>query len=372
MATLYLSGRYWAVKYCWEGRRYTRSLKTEDRKEAESLAAEIEAALRERSEEEAYIQVDSVAALAARYLKHVDDYHKGGRRDIVRNVVRAAVEHSGHLSPLDFGPKRLKALRNTWVKAGHRRQTCNDYTAIVKAMFRWAVEEELVPEYVFRALQCVAGLQKGRTEAPESVPRRTVTRAAVMKTLEHLPRTLKAMVLLQYWTGARPGEIFGLAPEDIDRSRDIWVAAIHVHKNTWRKNGKPRFVAIPAQAQELLAELLEETAPGQPLFQPVRAMRERWAECATHRAAQTDDTCGHIGERYDKDTYRRAVVRACERAGVERWTPYQLRHTAATEIEAESGPQAARAALGHASLNTTQLYLHTSIEAAMEAARNRR
>jgi integrase len=180
------------------------------------------------------------------------------------------------------------------------------------------------------------------------------------------------MVLLQYWTGARPGEIFALTPKDIDRTRDIWVATVREHKGTWREDAKPRYLTIPKAAQAPLKELISETAPGEPLFQPLRAMKERWEACPTHRKVQAEGTCGHIGGQYDKDSYRRVIRRACEKAGLPVWTPYQLRHTAATEIEAESGGMAAKAMLGHSSLNTTQIYLHADLEAAIEAARNRR
>lgn len=376
MATLYEVNGVWAVKYLWAGKRYTRSLKTRDRKKAQKLKAELEVALvRKREEvidEDVRGYVGSVESLADRYLVHAASYHRGGRKDVVRTVIQALVKHSGGTRPAEFGPKRLKSLRDTWVHAGHKRHTCNDYTAIVKAMFAWGVEEELIPESVYRPLQCVQGLRKGRTDAPESEPRQIISRELIFKTLDHLPRTLKAMVLLQYWTGARPGEIFDLTPKDIDRSRDVWVATVMAHKGSWREGSKPRYLAIPEGAQASLRELILETAPGEPLFRPLRAMQERWDQCPTHRKVQSQGTCGHIGDTYDKDSYRRAIKRACEKAGIPTWTPYQLRHTAATEIAMQIGGMAAKAMLGHASLNTTQIYLHADLEVAIEAARNRR
>jgi integrase len=100
-----------------------------------------------------------------------------------------------------------------------------------------------------------------------------------------------------------------------------------------------------------------------------------------------------IGEKYTRDSYRRAVERACERAfplpenlapreGENRikwgkrlskdekkqvrkwikdhhWTPYQLRHTAATIVRAgcgDNGLSAVQAFLGQKSFDVAQLY----------------
>ncbi len=62
------------------------------------------------------------------------------------------------------------------------------------------------------------------------------------------------------------------------------------------------------------------------------------------------------GEKYGKDAIRVAVRRACLAAGVEVWTPHQLRHTRATQIRQEFGLEAAQTILGHSKVDTTQIY----------------
>jgi integrase len=62
------------------------------------------------------------------------------------------------------------------------------------------------------------------------------------------------------------------------------------------------------------------------------------------------------GSRYDKDSYRWAIRKACLKAGVPVWHPNQLRHAAATEIRARYGLEAAQAVLGHARADVTQVY----------------
>jgi integrase len=46
---------------------------------------------------------------------------------------------------------------------------------------------------------------------------------------------------------------------------------------------------------------------------------------------------------------RREVRRACERAGLPVFTPYQLRHACAVRVQAACGWDATRAVLGHKS-----------------------
>ena len=40
----------------------------------------------------------------------------------------------------------------------------------IKSMFKWAVQEEIISETVYRALKCVKGLPRGRGEARETDP----------------------------------------------------------------------------------------------------------------------------------------------------------------------------------------------------------
>ena len=61
-------------------------------------------------------------------------------------------------------------------------------------------------------------------------------------------------------------------------------------------------------------------------------------------------------DRYTTDSYRRAIQRACETAGVPPWHPHQLRHNAATRLRKEYGLEAAQVVLGHRTANVTQVY----------------
>ncbi len=72
---------------------------------------------------------------------------------------------------------------------------------------------------------------------------------------------------------------------------------------------------------------------------------------------------------YDTNTYAKAVKRGCEKAGVEPWSPNQLRHAKATELRREFGIEAAQVTLGHSSPRTTEIYAERDLKAARDIAR---
>ena len=74
-------------------------------------------------------------------------------------------------------------------------------------------------------------------------------------------------------------------------------------------------------------------------------------------------------DRYEDAALNRCIRRACEKAGIPRWTPLQLRHAAGTEARsAGGGLDAAQVRLGHKNANITQVYAEVSREKAAELA----
>jgi integrase len=71
----------------------------------------------------------------------------------------------------------------------------------------------------------------------------------------------------------------------------------------------------------------------------------------------------------DRTSLRRAVHRACKKAGIPNWHPNQIRHTFATEVRAKFGLDAAQVLLGHARADVTQVYAERDQKQAAEIAR---
>jgi integrase len=127
------------------------------------------------------------------------------------------------------------------------------------------------------------------------------------------------------------------------------------------------------QAQAIVRPFLRPDEPQAYLFSP----RDAVAELHRGRARATRPTPSELVRRspapgqehgacYSRRSYRQAIVRACRRAGVPAWTPRQLRHTTATRVRAEFGVEAAQVVLGHAQLDTTELYAAKSLARAHE------
>ena len=78
-----------------------------------------------------------------------------------------------------------------------------------------------------------------------------------------------------------------------------------------------------------------------------------------------------FSKHYTVGAYRKAIHKLCDDAGIPRWSPNQLRHSAATEIRRDFGLDAAQVVLGHASASTTEIYAETDKELAAKVAKER-
>jgi integrase len=106
------------------------------------------------------------------------------------------------------------------------------------------------------------------------------------------------------------------------------------------------------------------------LFSPIEAEQERHLEAVSHRRIGQETTIAltnrKLGIAYSTQSYRKAIHRACKKAGVESWSPNQLRHTAATQIRAEFGLEAAQVILGHSKADVTQVYAERDMALAVK------
>ena len=175
----------------------------------------------------------------------------------------------------------------------------------------------------------------------------------------YLSKQVWAMIQLQLYTGARPGEIVELRACDIDRSRDVWVYRPEHHKNEYRD--QEREIYIGSNVKDILAPFLFGKRDNEYLFSPKDANREtKQRDAARQRRADQKPsprkTSRTIGDKYTVDSYRRAIYRACEKAGIAKWSPHRLRHNAATVVREKYGIEAAQLILGHSRADVTQIY----------------
>ena len=200
----------------------------------------------------------------------------------------------------------------------------------------------------------------------------------VDKTLPFLPPVVADMVQIQRLAGLRPQDVFNMRSCDIDRSRDVWLYRPFKHKTKHR--GKERALAIGPRAQEILLPYIVRKAdnPEAFLFSPKDSVRIQNQEKRERRKSKVQPSQRDRRkpnpkripkEQYTKDSYNRAVCRACERAGIEQWSPNQLRHSAGTEIRDKYGLEYAQAVLGHTNAKTTEIYAAINFEKAAKVMR---
>ncbi|WLD13130.1 site-specific integrase [Planctellipticum variicoloris] len=363
------------------------------------------------------LTIDDLALL---FMAHAEGYYRHkdgtptGETTNLRHALGFVIRSHGRTRARDFGPLKLKDVRDAMISAGMCRSNVNRQIHRVKRLFAWGVENERVPAAVYQSLQAVAGLRRGRSKARESAPVAPVPQGTVDATLPHLPGVVADMVRLQLLCGARPGEICSIRPCDITRGLNgVWTYRPATHKT--EHHGRERRIFIGPEGQAVLSRYLDRD-PEAYCFWPAEADAERNAvRRANRRSPLTPSQAARKRKgrthraRYTKDTYNRAVGRGCEMAfgmpaelrNVGRtvarlqdvtekqrdaeklrlstaaaawraeycWSPNQLRHSRATAIRERYGLEAAATVLGHADPRVTEIYAERDFAMAAKVMR---
>lgn len=345
----------------------------------------------------------SINELLLAFLDHAKTYYvRDGEvtREVqnLRNALRPIAEMYGPKPVTEFGPMALKSVRQAMVDLGWCRSLVNSRVNSIRRVFRWGVENELVPSQVLHALQAVTGLKRGRSAVRETEPVKPVPEEIIEATCRAAAPHVAAMVRLQRLTGMRPGELVILRTRDIDTTGKNW-RYIPAHHKT-EHHGKQRVIYLGPQAQEVLAPLLKP-ALDEYIFTPAQTMAElsaikrdrRRTKVQPSQVRRQQRTKGRkLHDRYTTQSYGQAVEYACDRAFPHpilstvrlskmtedqrrefkewrishRWSPNQLRHSAATHLRKEFGIEAARVVLGHGSAGVTEIYAEQDLARASE------
>ncbi len=344
--------------------------------------------------------ISNIAALTAAYL----DYVRGYYVDEQGNPTRETTDIRYSLKPLtdlyaalpvnEFGPLKLIEVRDHVITLNWSRNLINQRVSRIKRMFKWAVSRQLVSAIIYHGLATVEGLKRGRCAARETEKRRPVEERYVFAILPYTTPVVAAMIELQLLTGMRPGELVIMRPCDIDRSGKVWHYTPAHHKTQYR--GDERIISIGPRGQELLRPFLLRPAEVF-CFSPAESEKQRLQKLHEQRVIplhygnrpgtnRKDNPLTKPGDCYDTANYGQAVRHAihaankaikkeAEKKGIEnpelipQWTPYQMRHTAATKVRREIGYETAGATLGHTNMSATAIYAERNQGLADEAAR---
>ena len=313
-----------------------------------------------------------------RFYEHAKGYYRrqDGTPTVEAECIRVAfqplVDQHGALPARDFGPRLLKQIRETMVGDGGDDDLClntiNARVRKIRHVFKWLASEELVPESTWRALQSVQALAAGRCEARVTDPVVPVPDPYVWEVCKHVPPTVETMIRLQWLTGMRPEDVCYMRPIDIDVSDKVWLYRPYQHKTLHR--GKTRIVPLGPQAQDLIQPFLDRCAGKMTayLFSPRLAMRERYSRRKTHRHQDVlpPRTKRRLGDHYEPKVYGHCIADVCRKHEIPHWSPNQLRHNFATRWRGQFGIEAASVGLGHARVDTTEIYAERNLARLVE------
>jgi len=261
------------------------------------------------------------------------------------------------------------------LQATKSRSTANRYTARIKQMFKWAVHEELVDPGVYERLRALPPLRRGRTQARETKKVRPVSEEHIQAVLEKLPPVVADMVRVQRLVGCRPQDLVNMCPADITKGEpgEPWLYAPESHKTS--HHDQELVLPIGPKAQAILEKYWPAKATDV-FFSPKAtvqmrndARRGKGKHAAVVAKRPRKKPTRPPSDRYSSITYRRAVNRACELAGIPIWSPNRLRHSRLTEVRAKHGAEAARTLVGHKNLSTTEIYAEQDLRKAIEVAK---
>ncbi len=230
-----------------------------------------------------------------------------------------------------FHSSHLKAIRSSWVAAGLTRSTINARTRLVVACFAFANEMGWIPDEVVAHLRTVRPLSRGY--AVEGGGVEGISPEKVAATIPFLQPAIADMMKIMLLTGCRVGEAREARSDEYHTLGNIAVFRPKWHKTV--RHGCSRSIVLPKEA----VKIVEPRLGRKYLFGP-----------------------GDGEKPYHRDVIGVAVQRACKKAGIERWSPGQIRHTAATTVFERHGLEATRALLGHTSDRITRTYVHANDE----------
>lgn len=283
----------------------------------------------------------TVAALAEEWLRHRSGELSASTLELRTWAVRQ------HLVPA-LGARRVRQLRAEDVSlflqdlalAGYARASLEKVRGVLIQVLRHAERQGLVARNVAALVPTPAG---PRAEG------RSLTVAQARALLEAAKgHPLEAAFVLGLTCGLRPGELLGLKWEDVDLDQGVLRISRAVSRvggtvglGPTKTTSSRRQLRLPAGTGDALRQHRARQLAQQD------AMGEHWADLDLVFPTSR-------GTLLDPANLRRALGTVTAKAGLGRWHPHELRHSAASLLSAAGVPlEEVADVLGHASTRVT-------------------
>ena len=254
----------------------------------------------------------------------------------------AAVQEDGASTLADIDLAMLRRWLGRQSEAGLARSTVARRAAAVRSFTAWAHREGIIQ--ADPALRLLA--PKRERHLPEVLHRGQIERLvgsleadeAEAADGDPVPARDLAVVEVLYASGTRIGELVGLDVDDVDLERRML--------RVLGKGNRERSVPFGVPAEAALRRWL--------------ALRGRLAVPGSGPALFLGRRGGRLGQRQAREIVDRALRGLGDTSAS---GPHALRHTAATHLlDGGADLRSVQEILGHASLATTQIYTHVSVE----------
>ncbi len=298
----------------------------------------------------------TVAVLAEEWLRHRSGELSASTLEVRTWAVRQ------HLVPA-LGARRVRQLSAEDVSlflqdlalAGYARASLEKVRGVLIQVLRHAERQGLVVRNVAAIVPTPAG---PRTEGRSL----TVEQARLLLEAAH-GHPLEAAFVLGLTCGLRPGELLGLGWEDVDLdqgllgvSRAVSRVGGTVQLGPTKTASSRRQLRLPAAAEDALQQHRARQLAQQEL------MGEHWQDLGLVFPTSR-------GTLLDPANLRRSLRTVTEQAGLGRWHPHELRHSAASLLSAAGVPlEEVADVLGHASTRVTSATYRHRTTPTVEAA----
>ena len=273
--------------------------------------------------------------------------HLGAQRDLSANTVRSYVsdvtrllDHLARRSgtqPHDLDLATLRSWLAQGRTRGHSRSSTARHASSARSFTAWLRRAGLTPDDVGQRLVS----PKAHRALPDVLAPDQARALVESAAGDEDPVRLRDAVVLEllYASGIRVGELVGLDVDDVDRGRRLL--------RVLGKGRKERSVPYGVPAERALHAWLTRGRPALAIPDSGPAL-----------------LLGVRGRRLDAREARRTVHAATAGVpGAPDIGPHGLRHSAATHVlEGGADLRSVQELLGHASLATTQIYTHVTVE----------
>lgn len=236
------------------------------------------------------------------------------------------------ISPLLIEKFKLQYFKTkTKLKTERKASTVNAILILLSGVLTRAVSEEYLKENPCHKVKHLPMEQtKIRTLSGDE-------EKLLMESLDESPAYMKPIVQLALWLGWRQNEIVHLRKCDIDFARN----RVFIPRAKWdRDPRKTQGVPMSGKVRNLLSELVSEATTDN-LFEGPYSGKPLTASGIVHH-----------------------FKAACDRVGIKGLRFHDLRHTFGTRLGEDGvGIEKIARAMGHSSITTTAIYVHTSQEA---------